>query len=394
MRILAIETSCDETAISIVDASGGQARPAFKILANITLSQAKLHAEYGGVFPMLAKREHAKNLVPVLLQALKDAKLYAKDRPSLNCEGRSFAKKAIFEEMLSREPELLAGLIADVLPLKAPKIDAIAVTHGPGLEPALWVGVNFARTLAILWDLPLVPVNHMEGHIFGSLVEGNAKKITLAKLKFPTLALLVSGGHTELLVVKKLGEYKLLGATRDDAIGEAFDKVARMLGLPYPGGPAISKIAEDAGALEATPLPRPMIKSADHDFSFAGLKTAVLYTIKKLGHEPTEEDKRRIAKGFQEAVVDVVAAKVAGAARKHKVKTIIAGGGVAANSQIRAALAHFADDQKIALRVPPLHLTTDNALMIAITAYFLATKKKFANPKTLKADGNLHLGKR
>lgn len=389
MRILSIETSCDETAVSIVDASGGSTRPTFTILANITLSQAQIHAQYGGVFPMLAKREHAKNLVPVLVQALKDAKLH-KAAPKNSV--RDLPKK--IEEMLVREPELLAALKTEVLPLATPKIDVIAVTHGPGLEPALWVGVNFARTLALLWNLPLVPVNHMEGHIFGSLVEGTAKKITLAKLKCPTLALLVSGGHTELLVVKNLGEYKLLGSTRDDAIGEAFDKVARMLGLPYPGGPAISKIAEDAGALEATPLPRPMIKSADHDFSFAGLKTAVLYTIKKLGHEPTEDDKRRIAKGFQEAVVDVVAAKVAGAAIKHQVKTIIAGGGVAANKQIRAALARFADDHKITLRVPPLHLTTDNALMIAITAYFLALKKKFGNPKTLKADGNLHLGHR
>lgn len=395
MRILAIETSCDETAISIVDASGGSTRPAFKVLANITLSQAQIHAQYGGVFPMLAKREHAKNLVPVLVQALKDAKLYkiAKVGPSLSHEGRSFAK---FEEMLAREPELLEALKTDILPLTPPTIDAIAVTHGPGLEPALWVGVNFARTLALLWDLPLIPVNHMEGHIFGSLVEGTEKKITLAKLAYPALALLVSGGHTELLVVKKLGDYKLLGATRDDAVGEAFDKVARILGLPYPGGPAVSRLAEEARmqGIDAFPLPRPMLKSDDLDFSFAGLKTAVLYAVKKLDRDLTETDTRSIARGFQEAVVDVVAGKVARAAKAHKVRTIIAGGGVASNAQIRAALKAFADTHKITLRIPPLHLTTDNALMIAITASFLAPKKKFANPKTLKARGDLHLGKR
>ena len=392
MRILSIETSCDETAISIVDASGGLLHPKFIARANITLSQANLHAQYGGVFPSLAKREHAKSLVPILTQALTETKLLKKrTRPEITL---ALQKKLV--ELFKHEPELAAQFFEFIPLIKKPAIDVIAVTYGPGLEPALWVGVNFARALAIVWGIPLVPVNHMEGHIFGSLADRTkAGHYGIAPVTFPALALLVSGGHTELVLVKKLRSYRLLGKTRDDAVGEAFDKVARMLGLPYPGGPAISKLAAEAAAQGVTsfPLPRPMIKSDDLDFSFAGLKTAVLYAIKKLDHEPTTTEKLALARGFQDAVVDVITSKVAHAAQTHKVRTIVAGGGVAGNTQIREALTRFAAGHAITLRTPLPELSTDNALMIALASYSLAASKKFKNPKTLKAAGNLTLGR-
>lgn len=386
MRILSIETSCDETAISIVDAMGGVTRPRFIVRSNIILSQAKLHAEYGGVFPALAKREHAKALTPLLEQSLKEAKLFHTKKSSAFTPALTKKLEAIF----THEQELSTAFLALIPSIKKPAVDAIAVTHGPGLEPALWVGVNFARALSLVWDIPLIPVNHMEGHIYGSLVEEKWNKLTLAPLSLPAVALLVSGGHTELVLIKKLRSYKLLGKTRDDAIGEAFDKVARMLGLPYPGGPAISKLAKEASHLEAFPLPRPMIKSGDLDFSFSGLKTSVLYAIKKLGHALTDEERLRIAKGFQDSVVEVIATKVAGAVRAHGARTVIAGGGVAANKQIRAALEAAAEQEGFVLRVPPLHLSTDNALMIAVAAY---GKKplKGAQVTRLRAQGNLTL---
>lgn len=390
MRILAIETSCDETAVSIINASGGALRPKLSVLANITLSQT-VHAQYGGVFPMLAKREHSKNLVPIITQALKDAKLF-------NAQKSRVSLPPILEKQLTktlkREPELLIALRELLTTTKPPRLDAIAVTYGPGLEPALWVGVNCARALSLTWSLPLIPVNHMEGHMYGSLIEERGTNISFASVPLPAVALLVSGGHTELILIKNLGAYTLLGKTRDDAVGEAFDKVARMLGLPYPGGPAISKLATIATGPAPFSLPRPMLHSDNLDFSFAGLKTAVLYGIKKLGHEPTDQEKQTIAREFQNAVVETIVSKVTRAATTTHARTVIAGGGVAANSQIRAALTDFATQKNLVLRIPPLHLTTDNALMIAITAYFLALKKKFASPKTLRANGNLIIGRR
>ncbi|MFH1956552.1 MAG: tRNA (adenosine(37)-N6)-threonylcarbamoyltransferase complex transferase subunit TsaD, partial [Patescibacteria group bacterium] len=244
MKILAIETSCDETAISVVEcwgnpfsARGGSAFGG-KILSNVVASQIKIHAKWGGVVPNLAKREHIKNL-PVVL------------------------KKALGK-------------------IKMKNIDLIAVTVGPGLEPALWVGINFAEDLAKKCNKKIIGINHMEGHLVSPLLN---LKLKIKNLKFPAVALLVSGGHTELVLIKDWLKYKIIGQTRDDAAGEAFDKVAKMLKLPYPGGPQVSKLAESFKFQVSsfkTKLPRPMIKSNDYDFSFSGLKTAVLYLLKDL----------------------------------------------------------------------------------------------------------------
>ena len=241
MIILAIETSCDETSIAILEASGGLKSPSFKILSNTVLSQIKTHAKWGGVVPALAKREHSKNLVTILNKSLMQAgflKLNLKSQIS-NLDSNTKNK---LQKILKREPELLEQFLKFISTIKIPKIDAIAVTVGPGLEPALWVGINFAKVLSLIWDKPIIAVNHMEGHIVASLLatKSNLKSKISKPMEFPAMALLVSGGHTELVLVKKWGDYKIIGETRDDAAGECFDKTARMLGLPYPGGPEIA----------------------------------------------------------------------------------------------------------------------------------------------------------
>ena len=257
MRILSIETSCDETGVSIVEAKGGFSKPELQVLANITASQVKLHAKYGGVFPMMAKREHAKNLTPILKQVLKESGLFKNNSPK---NYSSILKNTRI--VLKREPGLAEALVPLLQKIKKPKIDAIAVTYGPGLEPTLWVGINFAKALSLAWNIPVIPINHMEGHIFSALMEqrqvkSNKLKVTrnkqentsymLSAISFPAVALLISGGHTELVLMKDWFKYKIIGATRDDAVGEAFDKVARILGLPYPGGPEISRLANFGG---------------------------------------------------------------------------------------------------------------------------------------------------
>jgi N6-L-threonylcarbamoyladenine synthase len=235
MKLLGIETSCDETAVCIIAAEGNfGAEFRYNILGNALLSQATLHAKFGGVFPNLAKREHAKNLVPILKEALGQAGELRLDQSS--------PATASLKALLVREPELLEQLEAFLQTHAKPDVDAIAVTAGPGLEPALWVGINFAKALSFAWNIPIVAANHMEGHIVLSMMG----KERLAPFEFPALALLISGGHTELVLSKEFGTYQPIGQTRDDAAGEAFDKVARMLELPYPGGPEISRLAEEA----------------------------------------------------------------------------------------------------------------------------------------------------
>src|SRR3989344_4967320 len=236
MRILAIETSCDETGVCIIEADGqfeqkGGRDFAFKILGNGLLSQTETHAPYGGVFPNLARREHERNLVPMLTKALHEADMLKAGSVDAGAN----------ETILSREAELRIQLDSFLATYAKPEIDAIAVTHGPGLEPALWVGVNFVRALAAAWQLPIVPVNHMEGHIILSAIMSGQEGIkyhvsSIKPFKFPLLSLLISGGHTELILSREWMQYELLGQTRDDAVGEAFDKVARLLDLPYPGG--------------------------------------------------------------------------------------------------------------------------------------------------------------
>ena len=400
MKILSIETSCDETAISIVEASGKAPDANFNVLANIILSQAKLHAEYGGVFPNLAKREHSKNLVPVLKQALESAEML-----KIAPQGRTFPRRSTppkgstFSAILEREPQMLEQFLKLIPTIEKPEVDIIAVTNGPGLEPALWVGVNFAKALSLAWDIPVVPINHMEGHILAALLrETKDKEIKIGNAKFPAIALLISGGHTELVLMKDWMNYKVIGQTRDDAVGEAFDKVARMLGLSYPGGPEISKLAEQAKNTikPPFPLPRPMLKTDDYDFSFSGLKTAVLYTVKKLP-QLTQDIKASISLEFEEAVIEILLKKTMRAVKEYGAKTIIIGGGVSANKRIRGAFEDaVVKIPEANLFIPNTDLSTDNALMIAIAGYFKVSKKLnkeeiIGQQKNIKAEGNLIL---
>lgn len=378
MIILAIETSCDDTCAAVLEIKGKK-NPRFRILSNVVSSQVEIHRKWGGVYPFLAKREHQKNLPIVLKKTLKEA--------------------------------------------GDPKIDLIAVTVGPGLEPCLWVGINFAKDLATAWKKPLVAVNHLEGHLLSFLLLRNKKskiqnpndkqnpKSKFQNIEFPAIALLVSGGHTQLVLMKKFGEYKTVGETRDDAAGECFDKVARILGLGYPGGPAI---AAEAAKLQAAScklqanLPRPMIYQNNYDFSFSGLKTAVLYLTKQLtadGKKLTIRQKRKIADETQQAIIDVLIHKTLKAAKEFKAKTIILGGGVVANEELRKQFSYKlqATSYKLKFLAPSKIFCTDNAAMIALSAYFhtqnqskhgsgQAKKKEFANLRTLIiAQGNLKL---
>lgn len=397
MKILSIETSCDETAISIVETNGETTTPEFKVLANIVLSQAKLHAEYGGVFPNLAKREHSKNLVPVLKQALEDAGMLktTNSHQGSTLMDENLALPAI-SALLEREPEMLKQFLESILTVKKPDIDIIAVTNGPGLEPALWVGVNFAKALNLIWGTPVVPANHMEGHILAALLqECDGEKIKVANIQFPSISLLISGGHTELVLMKDWMDYKIIGQTRDDAVGEAFDKVARMLNLPYPGGPEISKLAERATYTESPdfPLPRPMIGTDDYDFSFSGLKTAVLYTVKKLP-QLTPKIKESIALEFETAVTEILLKKTLRAVEEYGAKTIIIGGGVSANKRIRHAFESIVKrNDDLDLFIPNTSLSTDNALMIAIAGYFRVSSnnKQASLAEDIQVEGNLTL---
>lgn len=394
MIILGIETSCDETALSIIEAEGGVRSPVFKVLGNIILSQAKLHEQYGGVFPNLARREHAKNLVPVFKKVLEESifgMINVKNQiPNEKIEG--------IKTILEKEPELLKQFLELIPTLEKPPIDLIAVTQGPGLEPALWVGISFAKALGHIWNIPIVPVNHMEGHIVSILLDRNENpndKFQMTKtIEFPALALLVSGGHTELILIKAWGSYEKIGETKDDAVGEAFDKVARILELPYPGGPEISRLAENSRNLKlkakSLSLPRPMIHSKDLDFSFSGLKTAVLYMVEKI--KPlTEETKREIAREFEDAVGDVLLSKTKKAIEKIGVKHLIIAGGVSANKHLQEIFGEYSQDAGITLHLPLPILTGDNALMIAIAGYIEHSIDKSKENDSFKASGNLSL---
>ena len=409
MIILAIETSCDETSVAVIEAKGRLKNPSFEILSNIVLSQVKIHAHWGGVVPMMAKREHQKNLIPILKKTLIKAELL---KPTYDVGFENRHRKSVLA-ILNREPELLEQFLEFIPKIEIPKIDAIAVTVGPGLEPALWVGVNFARALALVWNKPIVGVNHMEGHIVASLLKLNLKSQISKIMQFPAIALLVSGGHTELVLIKKWGDYKIIGQTRDDAAGECFDKTARMLELPYPGGPQVAKQAENFKKYPLTfrmggwtrqetekeafniKLPRPMIDSKDYDFSFSGLKTAVLYMLRdmKERHVNIGDFTPMICNEIQQAIVDVLISKTIRAAKEFGAKSIILGGGVAANSELRAQMKKAVKDKlyPTALYLPLAKLTTDNAAMIAAAGYLRAVKKDFAKPENLLAQGNLVL---
>ncbi len=368
MKILSIETSCDETAMALVEASGGLRRPHFEVLKNIVSSQVALHAPYGGVVPNIAKREHIKNL-PIIFERIQNQEY------RIQHNGRSSARHSRF-----------------------PIPDAIAVTVGPGLEPALWAGIEFAKELhrKVFPKAKLVGANHMEGHLYSFLLEqkransespssakaSEDKQITSSKT-YPAVGLVVSGGHTILLLLKSLTQWKKLGETRDDAVGEAFDKVARMLGLPYPGGPEIQKAAAK-GSSEAMSFPRPMMHDKNYDFSFSGLKTSVLYYLRD--HKGASVND--VAASFQKAAVDVLVAKTARAARQYKARSVILAGGVAANASLREALAAKSRELGTNFFAPPMEFNTDNAAMIAAAAYIQLLKKK---GRRMTAQSNLSL---
>jgi len=404
MKILAIETSCDETAVAVIEANGSYQDTTFRVRGNALYSQAKKHAAFGGVYPSLAKREHAANLAPLLGVALREAKLSHNVAPS--ADGKlTKEQKEYLQKLLVREEELYRALVTYLEHIEKPDIDAIAVTHGPGLEPALWVGINFARALSYIWNLPIFPVNHLEGHIVTSAVHAedeSANKYKVEELTFPLLGLIVSGGHTEFVYAENWGVYKVVGATRDDSIGEAFDKVARLMGIPYPGGPELSKLAtKGRQALATRPahlmnaikkMPRPMLQSGDLDFSFSGLKTAVLYQVQELG-ELSDTLKMLLCAEFEDAVRDVVIGKTAQALEQFPARTFVLGGGVSANTHIRKSLEKMftAQEHGCTLRLPAQGLSTDNAVMIGMAGYFMHLRKAptLNAHDDLSASGNL-----
>ncbi len=390
MKILGIETSCDETAICLIEADGNFSNGKVRILGNQLYSQVDLHAQYGGVFPMMAKREHAKNLTALLEKCLEEANF-------LNNKPQNISQEKIekIKEILIREEGLFEKLILLLEKTERPNIDAIAVTNGPGLEPALWVGVVFAKALSEIWNIPMYPTNHMEGHIVAALLDKmNDVEFKIKEMKFPAIALLVSGGHTQLVLVKENFKYKIVGNTHDDAVGEAFDKAARLLGLPYPGGPEISKLAEKErvefpNKKTVYPLPRPMIHSKDLNFSFSGIKTAVLYTTREIP-DLTVEIKQEIAKEFEDAVTEVIIKKTKESIEEFNAQTLVIGGGVSANKKIRNDLSELSKSLDIEFMLPEISASTDNAFMIALAGFLNISLGK--KPETdFKAKGNLSI---
>lgn len=328
ITLLAIESSCDETGVSVVRKKGQE----IQILSELIASQVNIHEATGGVIPEVAAREHMNIISPMIASAMQKANITKDD------------------------------------------LNGIALTVGPGLMPALAIGVQAARTLAYAWNKPIVPVHHIEGHIYSALLE--AESLPDA---FPALALIVSGGHTMLIEIEKHLTYKILGQTRDDAAGEVFDKVARMLKLSYPGGPKVSELAKQ-GNPNAFKFPRPMKSSHDLDFSYSGLKTAVLYQVRELGESITEQDKANIAASFEEAVVDSLAGKLVQALEQRQYKSILLAGGVAANSVLRTRIQREADAHAMALYIAPNSLCGDNATMIGeagLFAYEAGRKKNW-----------------
>ena len=394
VTILAIETSCDDTGIAILSASN---KGDFSVLSNEISSQIEIHKQYGGVFPAMAKREHQKNSVPVLIKSLKEAGLLLSAKPVNKVEIEKL------QEILEREPELYKKIIPFFKKYKKPDIDYIAVTNGPGLEPCLWVGVNLAKALSYFWNIPIIATNHVESHILVNCL--NKKLSTTPRQKmndrsksdetlcsFPAIALVVSGGHTQIILVKKIGDYQILGETRDDAAGECFDKAAKILGLDYPGGPIISKLAEKAEPGRIT-LPRPMFNTKDYDFSFSGLKTAILYHHQKQDKK-TQKDKQYIADmcaEIQQAIIDVLLKKTIQATKDYNAQTIILGGGVSANHELKTQLLMklHEDMPNVEFLFPQIDHSTDNGLMTAITGYF--HKKNTADWNKIQADGNLRI---
>lgn len=390
MNILAIETSCDETAVAILEMRDGMP----VLLANVVSSQVEAHAKFGGVVPQLAARMHIENIIPVLDATLREAHM-TKDA-----------------------------------------IDLIAVTQGPGLIPALLIGVTAAKTLSLLWKKPLIGIHHIEGHIYANFLEKNTAISNIKYLisnenqksdeRFPLIALVVSGGHTQLVLMREHFQYEILGETEDDAVGEAFDKVARMLGLPYPGGPIVAKRADSfrnnnnqspKSKIQTFEFPRPMIKSGNYQFSFSGLKTSVLYFLKKNEARMKEEHFiDEVCHEFQEAVVDVLVAKSKRAIEEFQPRTFVIAGGVSANVRLRNRLQNMIEEINnnknsgetpvetgvsplfVRFEMPEFAYSLDNAAMIGAAAGFryerMNEEQRFAlnhNWRTLEASASLTL---
>lgn len=342
--ILAIESSCDDSGVAVLEFDK---KNNFQMIANLAASQIEIHAPYGGVVPNLAARQHQKN-IPLLTE-------------------QAFKK-------LEKVP------------------DFFAVTHGPGLIPALLVGVSAAKALSFYFKKPIIPVNHLKGHLAAVLDQPGVNLKNFKEI-FPALVLLVSGGHTELVIFRNWQEAKIIGTTQDDAAGEAFDKVAKLLNLSYPGGPIISKLAQH-GNSQAFDLPRPMIGQPNLNFSFSGLKTAVFYLVKKInkGQKISLKQQKDIAASFQRAVVETLRAKTKKAILQTNPKSLVLGGGVAANQDLRHSLEFLAKKENIEFLAPDPKNCTDNAQMIAQAAFLdLAHGVKTKKWSEISANANLSL---
>jgi N6-L-threonylcarbamoyladenine synthase len=362
MKILAIDTSCDDTCAAVLEIN----KNTVEVKSNIISSQVKIHKNYGGVVPGLAKRSHQENLTTVVKKALEKSNLLEKNGIVVN-------KKEI-KKIIKREDQLLEESFKFLRHYKKPKIDFIGVTVGPGLEPCLWAGVNFAKILSYFWKIPVIPINHIEAHLVSAFLPVKNKTAKINNKFFPAVALTISGGHTQLVLINKFNSYKTLGETLDDAAGECLDKIAKTLELPYPGGPEIEKISKK-GKNTAFDLPRPMIFSQNYNFSFSGLKTAVLYLTKKLGQKKTKKAKADIAASAQKAVIDVLTFKTLKAAREKEAKTIMLTGGVAANKELQKNFQNKLKNVKIDFLVPSKVYCTDNAAMVGFCAYLRKNSK-------------------
>lgn len=343
MYILGLESSCDESAAAVLEAKGSKTA----ILSNVIASQIDIHAKYGGVVPEIAAREHVLHILPTIDEALKLAKIDARD------------------------------------------LKAIAVTQGPGLVSSLLAAIETAKSLALIWKKPIIPVHHIIGHIYASFIDANPLP------RFPIIALVVSGGHSNLILMDDHYSFRIIGETRDDAAGEAYDKAAKMMGLSYPGGPIIANLAKeyrDSHKKSKIVLPRPMINSADFDFSFSGLKTALLYQLQK--DKNWQQCIPEYCYAFETAIIDTLVHKSLKAIKKHQASSFILAGGVAANKALRTELSTKIKEDSVKTKVflPNLAYTTDNAAMIAAAGYYNYYKNKdksFINYSKLKVNPNL-----
>ncbi len=370
MNILSIETSCDETALSLFNADfTDDHNPQISVYKDLVISQINIHKEYGGVFPALAKREHAKN-IPLLLEEILASYALKKDIPNQEIINQKLSE---LKTLVPKDEVLLGNLLPIILSFEKPNVDAIIVTQGPGLAPALWTGINTAKILSYVWGIPIIPVNHMEGHITSILLKPdylNQEKALypLEQFSFPYLSLLISGGHTQIILIKDWGEYEIIGETIDDAVGEAYDKAARSLGMEYPGGPKISQAALVATGNSEISLPRPMLHSGDFRFSFSGLKTAVRYMVEEKKNQGVLDTEmiQNIAKEFEDAVTEVLVSKTKKALEVFGAQGLIVGGGVSANLHIAEAFGKLGTHFDIPVYFPERLMCGDNSLMIGV----------------------------